>query len=46
MYERPTVKRLGILSELTAAKSGYGNDGNDLINGKADDYDVVGKSDD
>ena len=45
MYERPTVTRLGQLSELTS-KTGSGNDGNDMAVGMADDYIIVGKSDD
>ena len=46
MYERPTMTRLGMLAELTSAKRGYGNDGNDKAVGMADDFVVVGKSDD
>ncbi|MDA0352932.1 MAG: hypothetical protein O3A10_12060 [Chloroflexi bacterium] len=46
MYERPTVTRLGLLADLTSAKSGYGNDGNEKAVGMANDFDILGKSDD
>jgi hypothetical protein len=46
MYERPSLTRLGLLTELTSAKSGYGNDGNNIAVGMADDFIDLGKSND